>query len=147
MIGRTFALAALISMVGLAVSDGQAAEPDSIDVTLWNKPNGTMGIALDKQSVPAGPVEFIIKNSSADMMHEFLVAPWAVDPSSLPYNGNKDQVAEAKIPYLQGQEDMKTGLKTTLRLDLVPGSYIVFCNQPGHYKMGMYARLNVTGSS
>ena len=40
--------------------------------------------------------------------------------------------------------EMIKGLATTLRLVLAPGEYAVFCNQPGHYKMGMVRRFTVT---
>jgi uncharacterized cupredoxin-like copper-binding protein len=80
-------------------------------------------------------------------MHEFLIAPWRGSLTSLPYDASSAQVEEDKLPMLQGQEDMKPGLKTTLRLVLRPGSYVIFCNQSGHYKMGMYAHLNVSRTS
>jgi uncharacterized cupredoxin-like copper-binding protein len=41
-------------------------------------------------------------------------------------------------------EDMKPGAEATLRLPLKPGSYALFCNQPGHYKLGMVAAFTVT---
>mgnify|MGYP001137632087 CR=1 FL=1 len=139
-------MVSMFAVAALSVFPARAAEAASINVTLWNKNNGTMGIMLDKASVPSGSVEFSINNSSTDIMHEFLIAPWNGALASLPYNNDKSQAAEDKIPHIEGQEDMKPGLKTALLLDLAPGSYIVFCNQPGHYKMGMYARLNVTSN-
>ncbi len=129
-------------MLAIFSIDLFAAEPASIKVQLWNK-GGTMGLTMDKTSVPSGPVEFEITNTSKNTMHEFLIAPWKGSLTSLPYDKSESQVAEGKVPGLQGQEDMKPGTQTTLRLVLKPGSYIVFCNQPGHYKMGMYAHLNV----
>jgi uncharacterized cupredoxin-like copper-binding protein len=122
-----------------------ATEPASVTVTLWNK-GSVMGLTLDKKSVPSGPVEFHVKNASTSIMHEFLIAPWQGPLTSLPYDPGASQVAEDKIPDLQGQEDMPPGMEATLRLTLRSGSYIVFCNQPGHYKMGMFARLEVGGS-
>lgn len=140
------AMILVISLVATCLS-ARAGEPASIKVKLWNKNNGTMGITMDKTSVPSGPVEFDIDNASKDLMHEFLIAPWRGSLTSLPYDASSAQVEEDKLPMLQGQEDMKPGLKTTLRLVLRPGSYVIFCNQSGHYKMGMYAHLNVSGTS
>jgi len=39
---------------------------------------------------------------------------------------------------------MKPGAEATLRLPLKAGKYVMFCNQPGHYKLGMVARFTVT---
>jgi uncharacterized cupredoxin-like copper-binding protein len=38
---------------------------------------------------------------------------------------------------------MKPGAEATLRLPLKLGRYAVFCNQAGHYKLGMIAEFTV----
>lgn len=141
------ASATMLAVVLAGTVPTRAAEPPTVKVKLVNKSDGSMHIELSRTSVPAGPVEFDIKNTSKSLMHEFLIAPWKGKLTALPYDKSQAQAAEDKIPGLQGQEDMKPGLETTLRLTLHPGSYIVFCNQPGHYKMGMYARFTVNASS
>lgn len=141
------AVAALAVAVPAISSFASEPEPPSIAVKLWNKDNGTMGITLDKTSIPAGPVEFHITNTSKNLMHEALIAPWSGALTALPYDKSNADVKESAVPDLQGQEDMKPGTKTTLLLNLKPGPYIIFCNQPGHYKMGMYARFTVGSSS
>ena len=50
---------------------------------------------------------------------------------------------ESELAELAGVEDMKPGAEATLRLPLKPGHYAVFCNQAGHYKMGMIADFTV----
>ncbi len=77
-------------------------------------------------------------------MHEFLITPWKGKITALPYNKKEDEVIEDKLPHLAGVEDMKPGAKAILRLPLEAGRYVVFCNQPGHYKLGMVARFTVT---
>ncbi len=144
---RVPSLATALAVTALAattpLASPSAAEPPSVKVELWNKNDGTMGIAMDKKSVAAGPVEFEIRNTSSDMMHEFLIARWTGSLTSLPYDAAASQGKEDNVPGLQGQEDMKPGTETTLRLVLRPGSYIAFCDEPGHYKMGMYTRFTV----
>ncbi|MDE2228783.1 MAG: copper resistance protein [Alphaproteobacteria bacterium] len=103
-----------------------------------------MAITLSRDKVKAGPVEFEVTNTSTDLMHEFLIAPWKGKITSLPYDAKAKAVAEDKLPRLEGVEDMKAGAKATIRLVLAPGDYVVFCNQPGHYKMGMERRFTVT---
>lgn len=133
------ATVALLASIHVAA----ASEPPTIHVTLWDK-SGTMGITLSQDKVKAGPVEFEIKNASTTLMHEFLIVPWKRAITALPYDAKEMQVDEDKLPKMQGVEDMKPGLETTMRLVLAPGEYVVFCNQPAHYKMGMEKRFVVT---
>jgi uncharacterized cupredoxin-like copper-binding protein len=121
-----------------------AAEPTSITVSLWDKPDGSDGMTLSQATVKAGPVEFQITNTSKAQQHEFLIARWSGAITALPYDAKKTAVREDKLPDLQGVEDMPPGAKATLRLVLKPGKYVVFCNQAGHYKAGMERRLTIT---
>jgi uncharacterized cupredoxin-like copper-binding protein len=93
-----------------------------------------MGITLSTSQVKAGEVEFDVKNTSKDMLHEFLIMHAESAP---PYDGTTDQVVETKLPGLAGAEDMEPGQETTMLLHLPPGDDIAFCNEPGHYKAGM----------
>jgi uncharacterized cupredoxin-like copper-binding protein len=120
-----------------------AAEPASVKVSLWDK-DGRDGITLSTQKVKAGSVEFDIKNTSQATMHEFLITPWMGPIKSLPYDKTKGEVREGRLPQLAGVEDMKPGTEATLRLPMKAGHYAVFCNQPGHYKMGMVAAFDVS---
>ena len=138
---RLAAVCAVLLFAGSHLA--QAAEPTSVKVTLWDK-DGKMGITLSGDRVKAGPVEFEVTNASHELMHEFLITPWTGAITSLPYDAKETAVAEDKLPHVQGVEDMKPGLATTMRLVLAPGEYVVFCNQPGHYRMGMERRFTVT---
>ena len=100
--------------------------------------DGGDGITLSTQTVKAGAVEFEIENTLKQNVHEFLITPWT-GSSGLPYNDTKARYARASSPELAGVEDMKPGAEATLRLPMKPGHYAVFCNQAGHYKMGMVA--------
>ena len=121
-----------------------AAAPASVKVRLTNK-GGKDRILMSVHEVKAGPVEFHVKNISKSEMHEFLITPWKKPITALPYNKNKAQVVEPKLPHLAGVEDMKPGAVAILRLPLKPGRYVVFCDQPGHYSDGMEARFVVKG--
>lgn len=140
---RAFLTAATALTLLAAACPARAAEPPSIKVKLWDKA-GKMNMTMSADKVKAGPVEFEVNNASTELMHEFLITPWRGAITKLPYDAKGMQVAEDKLPRLQGVEDMKPGLATTLRLVLAPGEYAVFCNQPGHYKMGMVRRFTVT---
>jgi uncharacterized cupredoxin-like copper-binding protein len=137
----SLAIAAFASL-GL-IAGASAAEPTSVKVSLWEK-DGADGITMSTKQVKAGPVEFEIKNTSKQVMHEFLITPWKRSVKSLPYNDTKGQVREGALPQLAGVEDMKPGAEATLRLPMKAGHYAVFCNQPGHYKLGMVSDFTVT---
>jgi uncharacterized cupredoxin-like copper-binding protein len=135
-------LLALLALIVPAFVSAAAAAPASVKVRLTNK-GGKDRILLSTHQVKAGPVEFHIKNISKTEMHEFLIAPWKKPVTALPYNKQDGQVVESELPHLAGVEDMKPGAVAILRLPLKPGRYVVFCDQPGHYKNGMEARVVV----
>ena len=143
MISRTSLLIAATALV-IAAPLAQAAEPTDIKVTLTDQAGKDMHIGLSTNKVKAGAVEFEVTNASTDQMHEFLIMPWKGATTSLPYDAKENAVAEDKLPHLEGVEDMPAGAKATIRLVLTPGEYVVFCNQSGHYKMGMETRFTVT---
>ena len=143
MFSRTSMFIAATALV-IAAPLAHAAEPASVKVTLADQAGKDMHIGLSTDKVKAGAVEFEVTNASTDQMHEFLITPWKGTTTKLPYDAKENAVAEDKLPQLQGVEDMPVGAKATLRLVLAPGEYAVFCNQAGHYKMGMEARFTVT---
>lgn len=122
----------------------RAAEPPTVKVRLWDKPDGSMGIELSQSKVKAGPVEFEVTNSSKALTHEFLIVRHKGSVKSLPYDSKENEVDEDKLHSMQGIEDMPAGQTAKLRLVLRAGDYVVFCNQTGHYKMGMEQPLTVT---
>jgi len=138
----TPAIAALAT--ALCTVAAAAAEPPTIAVTLEDTPAGKMAMTLSADTVKGGAVDFDVKNASTNLLHEFLVLPWPGAITALPYDAKADQVDENRLTGLQGLEDMKPGLEAKLRLVLPAGKYVVFCNQPGHYKAGMVRGFNVT---
>ena len=143
MISRMSLFAVATALV-IAAPLANAAEPASVKVTLTDQTGKDMRIGLSTNKVKAGAVEFEVTNASTDQMHEFLITSWKGAITSLPYDAKESAVDEDKLPHLEGVEDMPAGAKATLRLVLTPGEYVVFCNQAGHYKMGMEARFTVT---
>jgi len=120
------------------------ADAPTVKVTLNDQKGKAMTITLSQAKAKAGPVSFQVTNASTDLVHEFLIAPWNGSIDSLPYDAKEQAVEEDKVRDLQGVEDMPAGTKATILLNLKPGKYVVFCNQIGHYKMGMVAAFTVT---
>lgn len=139
---RTIPLA-LLALSLPALTTAASADPVAIKVNLTDK-GGKDRIVMSTHKTKAGAVDFAIVNSSTDSLHEFLITPWKRKITALPYSKKEDGVIEEKLPHLAGVEDMKPGAHAILRLPLKAGRYVVFCNQPGHYKAGMVARFTVT---
>lgn len=103
-----------------------------------------MSIQLSSNTVPAGPVEFAIKNEGKDP-HEFVVLKTDLPESKLPLKENKldeDTKGIERIGEVE-EDDLKSGGSDTLKLDLKPGRYLIICNLPGHYQAGMKTELTV----
>ena len=101
-------------------------------------------IVLDRDSVPAGKVTFHAVNQSKGLVHELLVVRLKSGQTALPYDEKKGEVVESRIHSLGEIGDLKSGASGTITLDLKAGSYMLLCNQPGHYNAGMHTNLSVT---
>ncbi len=127
---------AVAAAAALFFSSGAMAA-STVNVSLWN--DGTnMAIKLDKTTVPAGKVTFDGKNTSTDdTVHEMLIIKVDSKLPNLPYDANADVVPEDKIDSLGEISEIKPGQEGKLTLDLKPGTYLLFCNQPEHFALHM----------
>ena len=100
-----------------------------------------MRMVLDHATVKAGPVRLVAVNESKALVHESLVIRDTGKP--LPYDKGKDLVKEGKIRSLGEIPELDPGKTGRHTFDLTPGVYLLFCNQPDHYKQGMSAKLTV----
>lgn len=148
------------------VGQARAATATIVSVDLWDKgidsmaklgsepmrgfampgatlPSPTMGISTTPATVKAGEVTFEATNSSKDMVHEMVVA-LAPDPiKPLPYNADEQRVDEEKAKHLGEVSELEPGKSGALRITLKPGKYILYCNIPGHYALGMWTEITV----
>lgn len=106
-------------------------------------PMATMGIRLSSQTVSAGEVTFEVTNSSKHMAHEMVISPIKDTNTPLPYDKDGNKVNEDAAGHLGEVAELAPGKKGALKLTLKPGSYILYCNVPGHYAMGMWTLLTV----
>ena len=101
-----------------------------------------MRIVVDKPTVKAGRVTLHAVNQSKSLVHEVIIA--RVDGSKpLPMDAGQVRVIESRVPRLGEIADLTPGKTGALTVDLKPGSYVLFCNQPGHYHDGMSTSLTV----
>jgi len=153
----------------LSLTPANAAET-TINVTLWDKgPNSmdgmdsmapmgmnmdgaamkanaaTMGVDVDVASVPAGQVTFAVTNASKGTIHEMLVLPIPDAGAQLPYDPDTKRLDEEGAHDLGEVSELDPGASGKLTLTLEPGSYMLVCNIAGHYAMGMWTLIEVTG--
>jgi uncharacterized cupredoxin-like copper-binding protein len=119
-------------MMGMAMGKGGS-----------NMPHGPMGITLSEATVPAGEVTFTVTNDSKTMVHEMVLAPVKNEKKALPYNKKEMKVDEDAAGHLGEVAELEPGQNGALTLTLKPGRYILYCNIPGHYALGMWTLLTV----
>jgi uncharacterized cupredoxin-like copper-binding protein len=100
-------------------------------------------ITLDPSSTASGKVTFNIDNQGATK-HELVVIKTDLAPDQLPIKSDEPEVDEDKLDGIGEKEDIDPGSSATLSLNLEPGKYVVICNLPGHYKLGMHTALTVS---
>ena len=103
----------------------------------------TMAIVVDKAKVKAGEVTFDVVNDSKEMIHEMLVAPVADPSKPLLFIANDVRVDEEAANDLGEVSELDPGKSGSLTVTLSPGTYILYCNVPGHYMAGMWTLITV----
>jgi uncharacterized cupredoxin-like copper-binding protein len=101
-------------------------------------------VLLEPGLVTAGRTVFDTTNTAAELVHEIEVFSGANPGTVLPV---ADSVADTTgLTLIDEIEDIVPGARASLAIDLVPGTYLVMCNLPGHYSLGMWAYLEVTAA-
>ena len=100
-----------------------------------------MAIKTDTAKLKAGRVTFDAANLSKNLVHEVLVVPALPAGKELPYDVKTNTVIEKRLHSLGEIPELKPGAQAQLTLNLKPATYLLFCNQPGHYKSGMSTKL------
>ncbi|BFG78055.1 hypothetical protein PTKU46_60880 [Paraburkholderia terrae] len=119
-----------------AISLGVAPLTSNADETIHVKLTDEM-IQIDPGTTSAGRVTFEVNNAaSGDTEHEFVVLKTDMDDAHLPVH--KGQVTESRFKKMGEVEDLARGSTKRLSLKLAPGHYVLICNRPGHYEMGMH---------
>ena len=128
----TIALAAPAQIVAITLQDS------SVEPSITG-----MVIKIAPAKVRAGRVILEAVNQSKSLVHEVLVVPALPQQKELPYDPKTDTVVEKRIHSLGEIAELEPGARGKLSLELKPGKYLLFCNQPGHFKAGMSTTLVV----
>jgi uncharacterized cupredoxin-like copper-binding protein len=155
-------LTAVLAAVALAAGIATASAATVVNVQLTDKPNvematgifygqpgvdmtkATMALKPTRTSAPAGEVTFHVTNMSTDMIHEMVVVRLDDPTAPLPYDPQTKLLNEDAMPDLGEVSELDPKKSGTLTVDMKPGTYLLVCNQPGHYEAGMWAVFTVT---
>ncbi len=88
----------------------------------------------------AGTLTFSVSNDGTTD-HRFLVIKTDLAPEALPTAAS--QVDEAQVDVVASIPDFAAGETREVSADLEASSYVLICNVPGHYELGMRAAFTV----
>ena len=83
-------------------------------------------------------------NWSTGTVHDILVVAVDSPDAKLPYYFAKAQVAEDQVKVLAEAAELQPNESAEFAADLAAGTYMLFCNVPGHYAAGMATTISVT---
>ena len=120
-----------------------AGNAQVVNAELQQKPDGSQGIMLSTAEVKPGMVTFNVKNTSADMDHNLLLVKTDLAPADFPMDAAGRRVEEEKFKGIEKLGDLHPHKKRSTTIKLTAGKYILFCNEPGHFKEGMVTPFTV----
>lgn len=95
-----------------------------------------VAIKLDRASTASGSVTFVIKNAGT-VIHQLVVLKTDIAQNQIP--ANPSQPGTMSEPGFVTQTPViNVGGSYTLTLTLASGNYVLMCNQPAHYLIGMH---------
>ena len=130
--GILIAAALLLASPALAACASKPAGPTEVHVRLTE-----FTVEVDKTSLPAGPVRFLIDNAGKEV-HEVVLEPAGVNDQPFELNGKASEA-----------EDIQPGQSAVLEWTIdTPGNYQLAChineNNEDHYANGMVTTFTVT---
>lgn len=115
-------------------AEGGATAGAKLEVALGEFHVGAVG------EVAAGGAEFDVKNDGA-VPHNLVVIKTDLAADALPVAGGI--VDESQVEVVAYVAELAGGATGSASATLEAGSYVLICNVPGHYQLGMHAALTV----
>ncbi len=138
---RTLAILAFAALFGATACGGGGATqaaPQSARVGISLSDNS---IAVGPTTAAAGAITFTVKNVGS-VVHSMVILRTDLDHAKIPADPkDASKVQEAGKIAATGQ--LAPGETKELVLDLASGKYVVVCNEPAHYLIGMHTGLTV----
>jgi len=137
-LGLATVLLAGCASAAAAPQPGQTAlDAGQVHATL----SDNMKISVDKTTVPAGLITFVVKNSGA-VVHELVVLQTTAAEDKV--GADADEAGKMDETGNVGETgDMKAGESKTFTVTLPAGHYVLICNEVGHYMSGMHMTFTV----
>ena len=143
-IASVLVIGGILAMAGLGGTAQAGAAPTASDdsVTIVKATlSDSMQITLDRYSVPAGQVRFLVTNAGHST-HELVVLKTDLAADQLVANPDEPGKVEEQV-HMGETGDIDGTRFNGLQLELGPGSYVIICNEPGHYMAGMRVAFTV----
>jgi uncharacterized cupredoxin-like copper-binding protein len=151
---KQYSLVAVIVVLGtvtLFSGCGDSGEPKATAEVLPSSPKGVphqvaatvddYSVQLDQSQTQSGNVAFRIQNTGK-VVHEFVILKSDRAHDALPTKGNEVE-EDGTGGVVDEVEDIEPGATAKLTANLKPGNYVLICNLPQHYALGMHAGLSV----
>ncbi|HEV2009604.1 MAG TPA: sulfocyanin-like copper-binding protein [Candidatus Limnocylindria bacterium] len=143
---RKLKLVAMLAIAAaLAMGCTAAAAPTTVAApTQGGTVNATltdMKIAVDRTSISAGPVTFVVKNSGV-VVHELVVIQTDVAQDKMAM-GTEEVGKMDETGNIGETGEVIVGGSNTFTVNLPAGHYVLMCNEVGHYSSGMHMAFTV----
>ncbi len=114
-----------------------SADAEAVDVSLTE-----FELTADPTSVPGEQIAFTVTNDGVTI-HNFRLVATDLAPDALPLDSlGVDESQFDEVGGFSGA--LQPGDSLVASEDLAPGNYVLFCNVPTHYQLGMFTSFEVT---
>ena len=119
--------------------------PDNLGMAMpgADMSKAVMSVIAVPNVVRAGEVTFKATNKSTDFTHEMILIKITDPHKQLPYVAADTKVNEDAAGHLGEVSELDPGKSGSLTMKLDSGTYMLFCNVPGHYMAGMWTTITV----
>ena len=135
---RVVALLAAAMATAAACGGGPATSDTSTVVTVTSTEKA---IQLDRTSAAPGTVTFKVVNTDKNV-HSIVLLKTDVAHDKIPVDP-KDNARPEKTGELKETGEIPGGQTKEFRVKLEAGSYVLVCNEPAHYAVGMHVPFTV----
>ena len=95
-----------------------------------------VSIKLDRSSTASGSVTFTVKNAGT-VIHQLVVLKTDIPQNQIPASSTQPGTM-SEPGFVTQTPVINPGASFTLTLAMTTGSYVLMCNQPAHYLIGMH---------
>jgi uncharacterized cupredoxin-like copper-binding protein len=116
---------------------GTDTNSELVGVTL-----GEFSVKTDATEVAPGKITFAVRNDGT-AKHELVVLESSAENLAVDSQTGKASEDVGGVKHVGEIDGLDAGKTKALTLDLAAGTYLLICNIPGHYHLGMVAKLVV----